>query len=57
MVLYLNTDNSLTDCVDVDDAEIDKLKEDDKVQDYKKLSRMKQVPVRIRMLTLHSIRC
>lgn len=42
LVLYLNTDNSLTDCVDVDDANIENLKEDDRVQDYRKLTRMKQ---------------
>ena len=39
-MLYLNADSTLTDCNDVEDVII---QENELVQDYKKLSRKKQV--------------
>ena len=39
-VLYLNTDNTLADCMEVENTN---LKENDVVQDYKKLAKKKQV--------------
>ena len=39
-VLYLNKDNTLTDCMEVETTD---LKENDVVQDYKKLTKKKQV--------------
>ena len=41
-VLYLNTDNTLADCMDVENTN---LKENDVVQDYKKLAKKKQVGI------------
>ena len=39
-VLYLNTDNTLADCMEVENTS---LKQNDVVQDYKKLAKKKQV--------------
>ena len=41
-VLYLNTDNTLADCMEVENTN---LKENDVVQDYKKLAKKKQVEI------------